>query len=198
MAIWDAYVHIYDRLWVQKVSLGPTRRKVLEVLRDHGVQNGQFLDMSCGTGQLLTELKAAFPAASLEGIEPSALGQVAIDKGHHVTVATIEDLELPEAYDVILCTHAFPYYSNPQQAIQTLSRGLKPGGLLIMAHAHTENIYDRLMLALIKLTTSKATYPSTVDMHRYFKGPLHHLKTYPINAWYIPSIRLHVAQKREL
>jgi len=198
MAIWDAYVKIYDRLWVQKVSLGPTRRKVLEVLREHGIQGGKILDMSCGTGQLLTELQAAFPTVTLEGVEPSALGQVAVEKGHRVTVATIENLELSDRYDVILCTHAFPYYSNPQLAIQTLMQGLKTGGLLVMAHAHTENTYDRLMLALLKLTTSKANYPSTADMLGYFKGELVHLKTYPINAWYIPSIRLHVAQKRGL
>lgn len=196
MGIWDGYKQIYDRLWVQKVSLGPTRVKVIDVLKQYGTLEGELLDMSCGTGQLLSDIRVAFPNFELEGVEPSALGQVAMAKGHKVTVGTIEDTYLIKLYDVVVCTHAFPYYDDPVHAIKQFSACLKPGGLLIIAHAHTENLYDRVVLALVKLTTSKATYPSADRMHGLLQADFDYREQLQINPWYIPSIILHVAHKK--
>lgn len=196
MSIWDGYKQIYDRLWVQNVSLMPTRIKVIEVLRQYGTLKGELLDMSCGTGQLMSDIEAAFPNLSLEGVEPSALGQVAREKGHKVTVGTIEDIRLTKIYDVVVCTHAFPYYDDPSHAMKQFSAFLKPGGLLIIAHAHTETLYDRMVLALVKLTTSRAAYPSADRMHGLLQQDFDYSEQIQINRWYIPSIILHVAYKK--
>jgi 2-polyprenyl-3-methyl-5-hydroxy-6-metoxy-1,4-benzoquinol methylase len=196
MGIWDRYKQVYDGLWVQKVSLEPTRLKVIDVLRQYGTLEGELLDMSCGTGQLLSDIEAAIPSLSLEGVEPSALGQVATEKGHRVIVGTIEDMCLTKAYDILVCTHAFPYYVDPSHAMTQFSACLKPGGLLIIAHAHTENLYDRIILALVKLTTSKAIYPSANKIHGLLQKDFVYREQIQVNQWYIPSIILHVAHKK--
>lgn len=196
MSIWDAYSRVYDHLWVQKVSLGPTRRMVLKVLCVHNCFDGPLLDMSCGTGQLMSEVLAYYPRADITGVEPSALGQVAQRKGLTVIPQSIETLNLNRTYQTILCTHAFPYYKDPNLALDQLAYHLRPGGLLIIAHAHTNSIYDKCMLFLVKLTTTKAHYPKSEQMMQYLSSRFDVISEHKVNAKGIPSIVLYVAQKR--
>ena len=66
---WDFWADRYDRLWVQKHSLGPTREYVLETL-DEAVRRGEvsvcakLMDLGCGSGILAV---AAALVSSLTG-----------------------------------------------------------------------------------------------------------------------------------
>lgn len=202
MSIWDRYTSVYDRLWAQKFSLEPTRRAVVEALESY-LEAQQIekplealLDMSCGTGQLLSDLKTAGIASYYLGVEPSKLGDVAKDKGHMVTAESIETFDSLKKYDAITCTHAFPYYQNQALAIKRFSEGLKEQGLLVIAHAETKTLFDRLVLVLVKLTTSKAHYPSPDEMTKMLQAHFQVLNQVQVNKWYIPSITLYVCQKK--
>ena len=197
MSKWDLYEKIYDRLWVQKFSLKPTRDHIIRHLRNLQLPNSHLLDMSCGTGQLLDDIRLSFPKLSSLGVEPSRLGQVAKEKGHAIVEASMSTLKLDRKFGCICCTHAFPYYEKPEQAISTFAEHLDENGYLLIAHAETQSIYDRLALTLIKLTTTKANYPKPEHMKRYLTPYFEICKTVKINAWYVPSITLYIAKKKE-
>jgi SAM-dependent methyltransferase len=194
--VWNRYENIYERLWVQKVSLKPTRDCVIEVLKTLNIPCPSFLDMSCGTGQLLDDLNLHLPNLDGIGVEPSRLGKLARKKGHKVIESMVEDFSLDTQFGCVLCTHAFPYYTSPKEAIASFSRHTLANGYLILAHAETKRLYDRIALALVKCTTSKANYPTPTAMLNYLQPYYEICNTISINAWYIPSITLYVARKR--
>lgn len=166
---WDFWADRYDRLWVQKHSLGPTREYVLETL-DEAVRRGEvsvcakLMDLGCGSGQLLREIGDGRPEFMLTGIDFSKrmleLSQ-ARNPGvpHHLMDAMALD-ELKEQFDVITCTHSLPYYEDAGQVLHLLARRLIPDGRLIIGFASGNSFFDRLILAGVKLTTGKAHYPS--------------------------------------
>lgn len=197
MSKWDLYENIYDKLWVQRVSLRPTRERIVEILKDLQLPVGKLMDMSCGTGQLLDDIKAHLPHLDIKGVEPSRLGVVARQKGHVVDVKSISEYSDEEKVGCICCTHAFPYYEAPKVAIKKFSEHLLGGGYLLIAHAETKTLYDRLMLPIVKLTTTKAVYPTPRMMLGHLEPEFEICETVQINKWYIPSITLYVARKRE-
>ena len=170
--IWDFWSSRYERLWVQRFSLAPTRRAIIERL-DHLLEREKpvrILDMGCGTGQLVRDIKAAFPdyPITIKGVDisqgmirearladPESTYEVYSMEGYH------DDREL---YDIITCTHSLPYYRDQSRAIEKFHGWLKPGGYLFVANASTNNLFDLFSFGIIKLTTSKARYPSVKEM----------------------------------
>ncbi len=198
MSVWNHYEKTYEKLWVQFISLKPTRKAVINVLKSMELPEKSLLDMSCGTGQLLDDLKSELPDIECMGVEPSRMRRTAISKSHKVLDSDVESFNLSEKFGCIVCTHAYPYYSDQQEAIFKFSEHTLPGGVLIIAHAETRTIYDRLMLMIVKLTTSKAKYPTHSEMIRYLDPYYKICEVIKINAWYVPSITMYVAKKGEL
>jgi len=192
MGVWDFYEKIYDKLWIQKVSLEPTRKCILKELDKIDMNAKTILDVGCGTGQLLDDMHAKYPSAVLSGVEPSKMANVAEKKGFTITKSTIEEFQSQDLYDVVICTHSFPYYSKQEKAFSDLLSFVKPGGLLLIANACNNTVYDKLALMLVELTTSKAHYPSQTEMLSMIQKNNKECKLIQINAWYIPSIQLFV------
>lgn len=195
MGIWDKYENIYEKLWVQKVSLGPTRKGILNVLgKLEGIRS--LLDMGCGTGQLLEEIQEQYQDLQLMGVEPSAMANKVGERGIPIKKASIATLRGRTLYDVIVCTHSFPYYGQKEIAIHKLATMTNEGGYLLIANAITDTWYDKVGLFFVKLTTSKAMYPSEVQMRQYLEEDYEVVEVIKINKWYIPTIKLFVARKK--
>jgi trans-aconitate methyltransferase len=169
MKLWDYWSGRYERLWVQRVSLEPSRRLVLEHVGGLAPTPERVLDVGCGVGQLCRELAKRFPAARVLGIDPSP-GMVARalaeprPTGLEHRVATIEEIDPEAGFDLIVSTHALPYMPRQPVAVAEMARRLRPGGRLLLLCANTENLYDRLCLAVVELTTTRARYPSVASI----------------------------------
>lgn len=202
--IWDFWADKYEALWVQKHSLGPTRNAVEEVLAPLLMKNKKYrlLDMGCGTGQLIRRLQAAFHGYEIEytgvDISPKMIEQCKRkdnESGYHVS--SIENFEtLPGSYDFIICSHSFPYYEDQAMAVEKFSHLLNKDGYFILVQASVNSIYDQIAMFFVKLTTSKAHYPSVKRVLHLVSSKFEVMKIIKIKEqFYMPLICLFLLRK---
>lgn len=203
-SIWDFWADKYNRLWVQKYSLGPTRKQVIAAFCSV-LQSGaayRILDVGCGTGQLIADIRAAFPSVQISfvgvDISPRMIAVAAArNPEDSFQVSSIESFAAEAGtFDVVLCTHSFPYYSDKPGVLQKLSRLLIPGGRLLLAQASVNSLYDALVMFCVKLTTSKADYPSIAAV-KAMGAPYFAAITSRVirERLYMPTIALFVCRK---
>ena len=193
--IWDFWAKYYDRLWVQYVSLKPTRAEIIRHLSP--AKNCKILDIGCGTGQLLRDIRSKFSDSKIDytGVDKSE-GMIKEAKrkfpaGNFIVSNVTDYINIKELFDVIICTHAFPYFPNKLEVLKGFKMMLKMGGTLLLAQASANSIYDKIILSFVKLTTSQAEYPGIKDMvklgeHFFSKPP----ELISVSGFLVPSIYL--------
>jgi ubiquinone/menaquinone biosynthesis C-methylase UbiE len=101
------------------------------------------LDVGTGTGVLIPFLLQAIgPSGSVTAID-FAERMVQICRSKHsdlknvtVKLHDVEEEDLPsESFDAVTCFGLFPHLEKKEKALHNLYRSLKPGGILIIAHA---------------------------------------------------------------
>jgi ubiquinone/menaquinone biosynthesis C-methylase UbiE len=101
------------------------------------------LDVGTGTGVLIPFLLQAIgPSGSITAID-FAEKMVQICSSKHsdlknvtVKLHDVEEEDLPsESFDAVTCFGLFPHLKKKEKALHNLYRALKPGGILIIAHA---------------------------------------------------------------
>ncbi|MGI6224977.1 MAG: class I SAM-dependent methyltransferase [Peptococcales bacterium] len=206
-SIWDFWANRYEKLWVQKYSLKPTRDLLIAELRKHLLainlqENINLLDVGCGTGQLLEEIKENInhPNLDLSGIDRS-IPMIAVAKKKHLTAnLQIGDaLDLPfsdSQFDIVTCSHSFPYYQDKLRALQEFKRVVKPGGIIFLIQVSENNLYDKLIMKLVKLTTGPAAYPSRAEIKEMVKrAGLNLVEQKKLeNIFFVPNIILSILQ----
>ena len=101
----------------------------------------KVLDVACGTGRLLEQMRVTLPQATLDGVDLSPFYVDRAEermKGHpasKVTVANAESMPFDEgAYDAVTC--GFLFHELPKDARQRVARELfrvlEPGGVLVV------------------------------------------------------------------
>ncbi len=194
--LWDYWAKFYNQLWVQKWSLGPTRSMIIDHIRRLPETDGKrdILDMGCGTGQLLQQLKAEYSddKAVFTGVDYSAkMISTAIAENPDINYfhSDIMDFSTDNCFDIIIVSHSFPYYKNQAQALRRLVALLKPNGTIIISNASANNLYDKICLITIKLTTGPAHYPSIQEMTSMAKTCLLDISISKVRtSWFVPTI----------
>jgi SAM-dependent methyltransferase len=91
-------------------------------------QNDAILDVGCGGGYLLGELRIA-GFKSLTGIDPFLSSDLEFE-GVRLRKARLE--ELHEHYDFIMLHHSFEHMADPVAALRELHRLLRPAGAVLV------------------------------------------------------------------
>ncbi len=194
--LWDYWAKFYNRLWVQKWSLGPTREMIINYIQTMPKTKAELniLDMGCGTGQLLQELGVIFHNQSmhLTGVDYSR-GMLKIARQENPDINFIHsdvlDFSVTERYDLIIASHTLPYYEDQATALRRMVDQLKPGGTLLVANASANNLYDQLCLLMIKITTGSAHYPSIQEMRAMVDQFMPDVSISTVKtAWFVPTI----------
>jgi ubiquinone/menaquinone biosynthesis C-methylase UbiE len=172
---WDFWAPRYEGLWAQRWSLEPTRRLLLAHITAVAPGATRFLDLGCGVGQLASEIARAHSEAEVLGCDPSA----------DMIARAIRDYPSPnlrylhgdvscvprgEGFDIITCTHAFPYAPDKPAVMRAATALLRPGGRLLIAQANTENAWDWAWLLVVRLTTTPSRYHSAAGLHALMRA----------------------------
>ena len=93
---------------------------------------GRFLDVGCGSGQMVKLAgQLGWDAMGLE-MDPLAV-KTARQSGLNIQQGTSEQLVNYEGqFDAILCSHVLEHVHDPLAMLGQLKRALRPGGLLLM------------------------------------------------------------------
>lgn len=203
--IWNFWASKYEKLWVQKFSLTPTREAVIRIINKYTLQNqNKILDIGCGIGQLLNDIANKFENRNLSlfGIDFSD-EMIAIAKKQNINakfiamdVSNLPDLD--EKFDIIVCTHSLPYYKDQAKAISDMADKLNENGIIILAHGSKNSFYDALSLSIVKLTTGNAKYPSMADIIKFCDRKLKILEMRKLDSpVFVPTILVTVFKRRK-
>lgn len=93
----------------------------------------KILEIGCGTGRLLKEIKIQNPDSDLSGIDISRAmlrkAKKRLGKSIHLSVQTIANTNFGNnEFDLIICTSSLYCWNNPSQGLTEIHRILKPGG----------------------------------------------------------------------
>ena len=125
-------------------AAGPMRRALLtpmaEYVRGRDQRKMTLVDVACGTGRFLRQVRLAYPAMSLKGIDLSrpyldeARRQLSGLRAAELTQAPAEKMPLVDSsVDIVSCI--FLYHELPpevhRQVTAEIARVLKPGGLFL-------------------------------------------------------------------
>lgn len=126
---YDRLAPIYDSRWSAYVG-----QSVRQTLTDFDPAPGsRVLDVGCGTGSLLGELRHRRPDLRLTGIDlsPTMLVMARRRLGRAALLVRGTGTALPfasESFDVVLSTSSFHYLESPTMALLEVSRVLRSGG----------------------------------------------------------------------
>lgn len=132
-AYFDHHASEWDARMVRSQS------KIDAILDAAGVSRGKrVLDVACGTGVLFEDYLAR-GAARVTGVDLSPkmvrIARRKFPQSHiEVCCADIEEAQFKELFDCCVIYNALPHFPNPGRLIKNLSRLIKPGGRLCIAH----------------------------------------------------------------
>lgn len=114
--------------------------QVRERLVRLAIQPTDVLDVGCGSGHLLVEVKNIFPAARLQGVDfsPESI-RVArrLNPALEFNVMSIFDVEqLHRQFDLILCTEVIEHLEEADRAVEKLVAVCRPGGTIVITAPH--------------------------------------------------------------
>ena len=164
--IWNVWAPFYNKVWgFQRFSLKPTRKFVHKYLATVNITPAKILDIGCGIGELSYELAKRYPNANILSVDYSD-GMIARAKKDYsapnieYVLGSLEDIPSNRKFDLIVSTHSFPYFPNKLLAAKTMKEMLLPGGRIIIIQGNTNNLYDAVWLAFVKLGVSKGDFLS--------------------------------------
>jgi len=144
--IFSLYRHYYD----QPIA-GPSQTKPAAFIRKHPrlkaawhalcgqylsevirKSSGNVLDIGCGHGDLMEELRDK--GCSIQGVEPNpSSAKTAADKGFLVHMGHFEEITLPENdYDVLIFWHVLEHTFSPRSSLLKAGKLLKAGGRIFI------------------------------------------------------------------
>jgi 2-polyprenyl-3-methyl-5-hydroxy-6-metoxy-1,4-benzoquinol methylase len=119
-----------------------------DIIKLINCNNCNILEIGCGQGNTLIELKKQGKAKFTVGIDIMDLNQsTKLDKFILADIESEENIDLPENYfDIIICADVLEHLKDPWNVLEKIKKFLKPNGIII---ASIPNIREISTLASI-------------------------------------------------
>jgi ubiquinone/menaquinone biosynthesis C-methylase UbiE len=202
MTVWDKLSKKYDSIWVQKYSLTPTRREVLKRIKVFAPKT--VLDIGCGTGQLIAQLMQDDAEVDCTGCDKSE-GMIRQAERKNLKadffiwdIGDSPEGRFPASYDLIVCTHSFPYYPDKPSALKKIYDLMEEKSLVIFVQGSVNSLYDRIVMSGVEKTAEKAEYLSKREFLQHTASLFDLVEQFDIKEkWFMPSICGFVMRKRK-
>ncbi len=124
-----------------------TRRTAVAAVRGAGLGRApRLLDVGCSTGHLLADLRAAFPAAELAGVDAEAAGLPAAHAAAPdaaLMYASATDLPFADGcVDGLVALNLLEHLADDVAALAEFARVLRPGGRAVVVVPSNPALYD--------------------------------------------------------
>lgn len=140
----EKYRELYSEK--EKCYFSNIRHDIIDLITCHDCN---ILELGCGSGATLIELKKQGKARLIAGIDIVELGQA--QKLDHFVSADIEneDLDLPhDFFDVIICADVLEHLKHPLNVVEKLTFFLKKGGVVIASIPNVREINTIISIVL--------------------------------------------------
>lgn len=111
-----------------------------EVRHLRAVPGGRVLDVGCGSGTFLVQMKAL--GWRVQGIDPDPEAVASASQaGLDVTQGTLDDIDLGEhegTFDAVTLSHVIEHLHDPVETLRQVKLLLRPGGLIWIATPNLE------------------------------------------------------------
>lgn len=178
---------LYDPIYETLKDYAQESAQLLELIKQKGALAGTtLLDVGCGTGQHLAHLRKHFKVEGID-LDPDMLSLAAERlPGVQLHQGDMRKFDLGRTFDVVVCLFSSIGYTRSLQglreAVRTMARHLKPGGLLIVEPWLTPDGYvagiphgafvDRANLKIARLDVSVVRRRlSVLDFHYLVATP---------------------------
>lgn len=114
---------------------GSTYADLIETVLPHLGNKPSLVDVGCGTGFVLSELKKRHKLTKLYGVEPSSVmaDMAPKDLRKNITVDIFKPNQFPKnSLDVVSCFHTLDHMRDPLTFINEAYKILKPGGFIVL------------------------------------------------------------------
>lgn len=171
----DLWSNFYDSSIFRLIYFEKIYKKVIEIIKNEADEKlrsqNKFLDVGCGTAEVIFRLAKEFKEAEFAGIDFSrGMVERAINKTSHlnnvkIIEADVENLPFEDkTFDFILCLDTFHHFYNPDLALKEISRVLKDNGLFLLVDPSPDIFYLKPILKIIKNLESARKYYSKKEL----------------------------------
>lgn len=98
-------------------------------------QNSKILDLGCGTGKHLHQLRKKYPNSEIIGLDQSSamLSKVTQKPSYNLFIENYSTSNFPDnSFDLIICSYSLTMFDDLEQALFSLKNHLKPNGTLLV------------------------------------------------------------------
>ena len=166
----DRWARVYDS-FLFRIYFEPLYKRLLAMI-DHEAHDtlkkgGTFLDVACGTGEIMYRLAKRYPKSEFYGIDLSPeMIKKAKEKANGAKnlifqAGTVDELPFQDnAFDIVLCSEAFHHFEHPKRSLEEMRRVLREGGIFLLMDPAYDVWWQKIIVRIADIfETNEKAYP---------------------------------------